>query len=437
MRFERAVHVCALPGRRRARGGKSRFPRVADGSWRPGRVCRALRNAACGLALLATPLGITTLGGQQFPGPIALQRPDPAPFWRVAGEGRGRPAVDGSRVYFLSKRHEVLAVDARTGAVLWKQHTGEPGSATFGFGVVLSNDVVAAGDIDLIAFDRESGAMRWRFVPEDGYGVGPYLGAAAEGLIFTGSTSGRVHAVDERTGRARWTAVVEQEERTTVFAPDVGGDLVAAGYTVWSAPNTGGVVALDARTGRERWRAPFPRPDDPSLATNSAGGPLVLDDVVVASSGDGTIYGFDREQGRVKWTIPRLDGPLEGTYVSPDRDYRALARSGRLLIAGSLTGYTAAYDLDTRRERWRYTPLLNASVASGITADDRFAYVPHFAGTIIVIDLATGQEAWRLGNWRRGFNWPPAVSGDRLYAAASDEGFFAFDRQGRSAGEPR
>ncbi len=38
-----------------------------------------------------------------------------APRWRVAGEGRGVPAASGSTAYFLTKRHEVIAVDAGTG----------------------------------------------------------------------------------------------------------------------------------------------------------------------------------------------------------------------------------------------------------------------------------------------------------------------------------
>ena len=37
------------------------------------------------------------------------------PRWRVVGEGRGVPAASGSTAYFLTKRHEVIAVDAGIG----------------------------------------------------------------------------------------------------------------------------------------------------------------------------------------------------------------------------------------------------------------------------------------------------------------------------------
>lgn len=378
-------------------------------------------------------LGALTLAGQ-FPFPPVVTSPAPEPIWRVPGEGWGRPAVDAETVYFLSKRHEVLAVDASTARVRWRQSTGEPGAATFGSAVVVSGPVVAAGDYNVVGFDRETGAVRWRFDPRDGYGPGIYLGPARDGLVFTGSPAGRLYAIDDRTGSARWSSLVSSDGNTTVFAPAIDGDLVVAGYSTWVAPNVGGVVAVDAATGRERWRTAFPRPDDPTLSTNWGGGPVLFDDVVIATSGDGTIHAFDRGSGSVRWSIPRLSGRLEGTGVSPERDFRglALARAQRLLVAGSLTGYVVAYDLDTRRERWRHTPLLNASAAFELTIDDRMIYVPYFSGTLVAIDLTDGHERWRLGDWRRGFYWPAAIAGDRLYVSASTDGFHAFDRFGRS-----
>lgn len=378
--------------------------------------------------------GLGMLAPAQIPMPPVATSPAPEPIWQVPGEGWGRPAVDAGTVYFLSKRHEVVAIDAATARVRWRQGTGEPGERTFGSSVVVSGGVVAAGDYNVIAFDRETGAVRWRFAPNDGYGPGIYLGAAAGGQIFTGSPAGRLYAVDERTGAARWSAAVSLEGNTTVFAPAVDGDLVAAGYSTWVAPNTGGIVAVDAASGRERWRASFPRPDDPTLSTMWGGGPVFADDVVVATSGDGTIHAFERGSGAIRWSIPRLSGRLEGTGVSPDRDFRALAfaRAARLLVAGSLTGYLAAYDLDTRQERWRHTPLLYASVAFELTIDDRQIYAPYFSGTLIAVDLADGLERWRVGDWRQGFYWPAVVDGDRLYVSASTDGFLAFDRFGRS-----
>jgi outer membrane protein assembly factor BamB len=48
------------------------------------------------------------------------------------------------------------------------------------------------------------------------------------------------------------------------------------------------------------------------------------------------------------------------------------------------------------------------------------------SGEIVAIDAATGRERWRLGGGDRPFRWPPLIVGDRLYAASSTAGLFAF-----------
>ncbi len=353
--------------------------------------------------------------------------PDPTvePLWHVPGTARGSPAVDGTSAYFLTKTHEVVVFDAGSGRPRWRQVTGEPGDQTFGSALVLTGELVVAGDYNLIAFDRASGEMRWRFTPSEGYGPGIYLGATASGLVFTGSPAGRVYAVDARLGALRWSAAVARDDRTTVYQPVTDGAIVVAGYTLFGPPNTGGVVALDAGSGRERWRTMFPRPDDASLDTNSAGQPILVDDLVIAPSGDGVIYAFDRAGGSVRWSIPRLGGSIEGIITTTNRDYRAMTRSGRTLVAGSLTGYVVAYDLDTRQERWRYAGGYNGSTAYSLSSDTRAVYVPYVSGFLVAIDLARGAEIWRTRDWKAGFLYPPTIVEDTLFVGGARAGFYA------------
>jgi outer membrane protein assembly factor BamB len=327
------------------------------------RTFRSRLNRSCVLATVGlwvvVLLGCVLLGQETKSGAGVVARP--STLWHVDGKGRGLPAADSSAVYFLSKYHEVVALDANSGSLLWKRGTGESGETTSGISVVLTGPVVVAGDYDVVAFERGSGAIRWRFAPTDGYGPGIYLGGANGGAVFTGSPAGRLYAIDRNTGSLRWSCVVANDANTTVFQPAVDDDLAVAGYTTFVAPSVGGVIAVDARTGRERWRVAFPRPADASLSTGSAGGPVLVDDLVVAASGDGTIYAFDRTTGSARWSIPRVGGLPVGAIVSTDRDFRALARTKETLVAGSLTGYVVAYDLRTRRERWRYGGMAHGS----------------------------------------------------------------------------
>jgi outer membrane protein assembly factor BamB len=362
--------------------------------------------------------------------PAAIAWPSPLgsetaiALWRVAGEGRGVPAVSGSTAYFLTKRHEVVAVDAASGRVRWRRSTGGPGEETLGSSVVAHAGVVIAGDYAIVGFDAATGARRWRFEPGRGYGAGLYLGEAHDALVFAGSSSGHLYGVDVSDGRLRWSAQPVAEPDTTMFQPVVAGDLVVAGYSTFGRPIAGGVVAVDRLTGRERWRREFP---GASLraATGFGGGPAVTGDLVIAGSGDGQIHGFDRGSGLPRWVRPsvtRADGRRA------DRDWRALAVSGPWLAAGSVTGVVTMSDIKTGAESWRYAHPDGGSVALRITADERSVYVPHLGGLLVALDSRDGHERWKIGGFSDGFNWAPAIAGERAYVAASRTGLFALPR---------
>ncbi len=356
---------------------------------------------------------------------------EPRVLWHVRGEGWGTPAAESTSVYFATKNHQVVALDVETGRERWRADTNEPGNETFGFAVVLAGSVVVVGDYNVVAFDRTTGAFRWRFDPTDGYGPGIYVGDATNGLIFTGSPAGRLYAIEQETGVSRWSALVADNRKTTVFAPVANDRTVVAGFTEFSFPNRGGVVAVDLKTGAERWRAWFPPPAEHDLATNSAGGPVFYESSVLASSGDGTIYALDLESGQIKWSLPRVSDLPPGTILSPDRDFRPLALSGSTLLTGSLTGVVLAFDLSTRQQRWRFYSRWSGSTAFKMTADDRSLYLPYFSGELVVLDVASGLERWRIGDWKQGFLWAPLVSNDRVFAGATGSGFYAFDRLDR------
>jgi eukaryotic-like serine/threonine-protein kinase len=351
------------------------------------------------------------------------------PRWRVAGEGRGVPAVCGSLVYFLTKRHEVVALDAATGDARWRRTTGEPGEETLGSSVLVSGSVVLAGDYAILAFDSESGTPKWRFDPLDGYGAGLYLGKAQDGVAFAGSPSGRLYAIGVVDGRPIWSVtpfadVSPAGPNVTIFQPVVSGDVVVSGYSRFGRPTTGGVMVVDRVSGRERWRSEFP-PVSSDRITGFGGGPVVAADLVVAASGDGRIYAFDRATGQTRWAAPpvvRADGRLQ------ERDWRALAASGSRLIAGSVSGVLTTIDVRDGKEKWRYSHPDGGSIGLQIAADDESAYVPHLGGLLVAIGLRDGRVRWQIGGFSDGFNWAPAVVGGSVYAAASRSGLFAVPR---------
>lgn len=384
----------------------------------------------CPVRLTVVLVACATSTGR--PSQVAAPGPGspPAVIWQIPGEGHGRPAADRDTAYFLSARHEVTAVTRATGVVRWRQSTGEPGGATEGSALTVAGPVVVAGDYNLVAFDRETGGLRWRFAPPFGYGPGYYLGETSGTTVLAGSPASHVYAVDARTGELRWSTEVVHSRMTTVFQPATDGRVVVAGFTTFTAPPTGGVVLLDFATGAELWRARFPPAGDPLIGAAFGGGLLLFKSTVVASSSDGSVYGFSNADGSISWRLPplivappfRTPVPIE---PEPGADCRPLARVADRLIVGSLKGRVLAFDLATRRQLWTHEVTGGGSVAFAMAADDRHVYVPLASGRHLALDASTGRERWRTGDPRDDFIWPALPAGHRVYLAGGRGGFIA------------
>jgi outer membrane protein assembly factor BamB len=324
-------------------------------------------------------------------------------------------------VYYLTRHHELYAIERRTGATVWRQslRLAASRSRTSGTTVIVERGTVVVGDDDLFAFDVQTGAPRWHFVPAGGDRPGPYLGASASGVVYAGSTTGRIYALDVATGHPAWVSG-PIGARAVVFGPVVEGGLVVAAYTDFTSVRHGGVLALDASTGDLRWHAKFPS-SAPGFASGAAGGPVIAADTIIATSSDGRIYGFDRTTGQVTWTLPPVAGMGE--------DFRPLLLCQRTLLVGSLTGVLIAVNTRTWQESWRYTSPEDGSIAFDIAADAETVYVPFASGHLTAVDLNTGVERWRVGTNDRRFEHLPAVADERLYVTSEDGLYVVAKRQ--------
>jgi outer membrane protein assembly factor BamB len=147
----------------------------------------------------------------------------------------------------------------------------------------------------------------------------------------------------------------------------------------------------------------------------------VVGPLVVVASQNGAIHAFDAATGALAWSLPpSASPPLGGSH-----DYRSLVVAGGSLIAASLSGLVTAYDLASRRERWRRQPV-DASVVFGIATDGRTVYVPYLSGRLVALDVVDGAERWRTSDPSSDFSWRPLAAAGRVLASSSSAGFFAF-----------
>lgn len=383
-------------------------------------TCRWLPGALLGVAGAWAAIAAQARGGS--PPPAGGKAPDGEPpgiveLWRVEGAGRGTPAVDALTVFAQSRTGELLAIDRRTGDLRWRQRSSPAGVSTGGSSVRRWDRFVIAGDEDLVAFDAATGSPAWRFVPEVGYGPGHYLGAVADGLVFAGSPSGHVYAVEAVSGRERWRAAVTGGVPATAYEPVVSSGVVFAGYTVFSSPPVGGVMAWDAVDGRLRWRRPLEALDGSAHASGWGGGLGTAGGLAFATGRDGTLWALSVIDGSTVWHLP---AEATGCRAEPGRpELRPLTVTGHLLVTGSSSGCVAAVDAEARRARWRFADVRLGSTASRLASDGRLVYIPFLSGRLVALDRESGVEWWRLGDRDREFIWAPALAGRRVYLTSS------------------
>lgn len=356
------------------------------------------------------------LGLEQEPRDAPAHQAPSALSWHVPGEGRGRPALDGTLVFFLTAANDVVAVDARRGHVRWRAPIGPRASAdlvTLGPHLAVAGPVVVGGGFTLVALDRVTGTKRWEFAPPLDHGLGFYLGESFDDVVFAGSSSGALFAVEARTGSPRWRKQVSGP-RTTVYAPTVSGSEVAVAFRNFDVREDSGLLVVDRETGVGRWRRRLPPSPDHPAGTPPAGGPVADEESWFVSGHDGAVHALSRATGQWRWS----------SAPSPHPDFRPVVVASRAVVAGSLSGEVTAYDRLTGAELWRVKPAW-ASVAFELTAAGDVVYVPCLSGETFGLSILDGREVWRTAG--RGFRYAPRAAANRLYLASAVSGFFSVD----------
>lgn len=263
-------------------GGGITAYRTRDGSvaWKTGIVD----------GMVYAPANLVARGGRVFAAESLAYALDAATgrrLWQttpVTNASIGRSAADERAFYFGTgtTARLVYALDATDGRVIWSTEIG-PEWEFRGWvrGVAVSGDTVYAAAEQyrvqngyqssgwLVALDRHTGEVLWRFVS----------GAGADAYNFTA-------------------------------APAVAGRLViASGY------KGNRIVAVDRFTGHEVWRFE----GDRSWA-GSSDTPVVVNNTVYVGSGDTFVYALDLATGAVRWRT-KTGGSVNALTLCGDAVY--------------------------------------------------------------------------------------------------------------------
>ena len=271
-------------------------------------------------------------------GGLAAQVPEP---------GRGYPAGDwpftggnwsGSRYSTLDE----VAADTvdRLGAE-WV--TPLPGGASSRATPVVADGVIyLTGGANVFAFDARTGEPVWRWEPDPEAGRVPsWQGVAlGGGLVFFGTRSGEVIALDRDSGELVWATRVGSEVRTrgesVTSAPMHARGKVFVGLANGDVGGQGRVLALDATTGAVEWTFfVVPRPGEFGHET-------------WPQDNDSWTFG-----GGGVWLVGTVDPDLGMVYFStgnPVPMFGGELRAGDNLFTASVL----ALDVETGERRWHY-----------------------------------------------------------------------------------
>jgi outer membrane protein assembly factor BamB len=239
-----------------------------------------------GLAPVVLPNG--TVIAMSSASQLAAIAPDGATLWQLEiGAAQGPVAATDSAIY-VSAGSDLLSVSS-AGALNWRVSVGTVTSATTTpDGVAIASP---GGAVTLLASD---GAVVWKFTPAGGFSGSV---AYADDIVYAGSLSGALYAIDARAGNPIW--------HVSTAGSVIAGPAVSVSGTIFFGSNAIYGVMSD---GQLRWTQPAMKPD---LGGMSA---LNFDDVFDAATGGlGVMLG---SEGNYLWTS-RSFGTITTTAVSP------------------------------------------------------------------------------------------------------------------------
>jgi polyvinyl alcohol dehydrogenase (cytochrome) len=370
---------------------------------------------------------------QPDPGLAAADVPKLKLKWAFAYGGSqaiGLPVVVGDRLFVSAVDGHVFALDAKTGCTYWTFQAASPVKGAIAVGEVGKGFVAAFfGDMTgtVYAVDAMTGKQIWRVKPEP-HPLAQIRGTPKlfEGRLYVPVSSGEenasadpaypccnfrgsLNALDPATGKTIW------QSYTILETPHPAGKNAAgtpiqgpAGASIWSSPTidvkrrriyvgtgnaysvvengaTDAVMAFDLDTGKRLWVTQATPHDTWVMCTVPGTGncpakigpdydfgssPILrtLADgrqVIVAGQKAGTVYGFDPDHdGKIVWQVQAGQGGAFGGI-----EHGMAAQGDRLFVAIS-----------------DFTPTI------AVPADQ---LVPHKAGGIMALDVATGRYWWK------------------------------------------
>ena len=250
----------------------------------------------------------------------------------------------------------------------------------------------------------ENPTLLWTFETGGEIVSTPVIGS---GQVFVSSTGGKVYALDIAEGSLIWSFDAGDAVEASPMLLD--GILYVGSLE-------GNFFALSAETGQVLWKAALGSGIYGSA--NWAEATEGAEKFILTGCYDNHLYCFGAVSGELKWT-----------YETENYINGAPATDGRQVVFGGCDAILHIVDVaDGSRiggvDVGSYIPGSAAVV-------DGHAYVGHYSGGVVCIDLADQEIVWKYPGTDQGdpFFSSPAVGDDRVVVGSRDEQLHCIDRQ--------
>ncbi|UUU21632.1 outer membrane protein assembly factor BamB family protein [Streptomyces sp. DSM 40750] len=262
-----------------------------------------------------------------------------------------------------------------------------------------------------------SGVERWKFATGDLLYASPTV---AGGVVYIGSDSNNLYALDTATGGERWTFPAGGKVWTLANSAGVSSGPAVADGTVYESSADGNLYAVDVGTGNERWKFP--------IGKHGSSSPTVVDGVVYVGGGGGVVYRLgpggrnDYENGHV-YAVDAGTGEQRWKFTTRSSADAAPTVADGVVYAGCLDGTVYAVDAGTGKQQWKFTAR-NYVVESPVVVDG-VVYVSSQDYNLYALDAVTGKQRWRFPA-NKGVSAPAVVDGI-AYVGSGDGNLYAVD----------
>ena len=328
------------------------------------------------------------------------------------------PVAAGGKVFVMDADCNVSAMDAKTGARLWRSSLAQKSKRdheAFGGGLAFADGklYVTSGYRFVAAVDAASGKVLWRTnVDAPIHGAPIVMGAR----VLAIDVNDELQAYNTGTGAQDWIyqALTEPARMLAASSPAAAGDTAIAPFA------SGELVAVRAANGAEGWTATLSRTSRTNALSeirDIAGRPVVYQGAVFAGSHSGVFAAVDLRSGDPQWTLPVSS--ITTPWPAGDVVY-LVSQAGQVICAARGTGQVywiteLNAGIKKRKDRAQY---FGPVLASGrlLVVSDR--------GQLVSIDPHTGKVDRRLKLGDGSLLSPIAMDGS-LYVVTDDASLVA------------